>query len=428
MRVFTGVGHQRARRGRNDWLTQHAPAGVGDELHAEALQRGDVAGLLSAVQRGTAAGHDDRHRVVLTLNAAQVRQRRAFAQGKMRVAEGDDIDVGRLRAVQFAPAVQQVRRTDAQGFVRRMPAEGQLCGGRFGRHAGHVKHWRSRGGGEGRAEGLEVIQRRSLVLQTADHRNRGAAQQPYVIAEQRVEAVVQAVQFRDVDAQRRQPLLRQVAPDFRRAAGEGDADVEVVRVFQRTRADHAVGIHHGVGFGPDDLLAQLGCAVEQVRRASEADPRAHVHVGIAQLAGRLAEGRIDAEFAPAALVHRDRIKGRGDANLGAPFHQLTGEAQAGRPCVDATVDVRLGDVQQLGRALQFCDAQDDAHRHLRGFAIGAVEQALVGFAQADLADGVDGGSVFRPPFKGWGRVIEAGYTVPVRKPRHAAPRSLLRPG
>ena len=181
----------------------------------------------------------------------------------------------------------------------------------------------------------------------------------------------------DIDPQHGQPTFVAVAADVRRTAGEGDADVEVIRVFQGARAEHAVGVDHGVGLGPHDLFAEARLAVQQVGRAGVAHLRAHLHVGIAQRGGGLAEGLVDAQFAPAAVIHGDGIQGGRHLHLAAPVRQLAGEAQAGGAGIDAAVDVRLGDVQQVLRALQRGHAQDDLHGGLGGLAVLAVEQLMV---------------------------------------------------
>ena len=176
-----------------------------------------------------------------------------------------------------------------------------------------------------------------------------------------------------------------MATDQRRATGQGNADIQVVRVLLGSGAEHAVGVDHGVGFGPDDLFAGLRCAVEQVGRTGETELRAHRHIGIAQGTGGDTESRIDAQFAPAALVHGNGIEGGRDANARAPLHQLFGKAQARRSRIDAAVDMRLGHVQQGGCTLQFGHLQDDPHGHLRGLAILAVQQGQVVFAEFDAA-------------------------------------------
>ncbi|MNQ95415.1 hypothetical protein D3C85_1109710 [compost metagenome] len=165
-----------------------------------------------------------------------------------------------------------------------------------------------------------------------------------------------------------------MAANQRRATGQGDADVQVVRVFQGAGAEHAVGVDHGVGLGPDDLFAGFRCTVEQVGGARETQLRAHCHVRVAQGTGRFPEGRVDAQFAPAALVDGDRIEGGWHPDLCSPLHQLFGKAQARRPGVDAAIDVGLGDIHQAVGTLQFGHAQDDLHGHLGGLALLAVEQ------------------------------------------------------
>ena len=174
-----------------------------------------------------------------------------------------------------------------------------------------------------------------------------------------------------------------MAADQRRAAGQGDADIQVVRVFQGACAEHAVGIDHGVGFGPDDLLAGLRRAVEQVGRAGETELCAHRHVRIAQGTGRYAECRVDAQLAPTALVDGNRIEGGRHPYFCSPLHQLFSKAQARRSGINAAVDVCLGDIHQVAGALQFSHAQDDLHGHLGSLAMLAVEQRLIVFGEFD---------------------------------------------
>ncbi|MNN16711.1 hypothetical protein D3C81_1298600 [compost metagenome] len=263
--------------------------------------------------------------------------------------------------------VQALGRRGCAGFEHLRRVQG------FGRHPGDMKQRRGRGGGKGGAERLEIVQAGLRLFQPVHQRNPRTGQGADVVAEQGVEAVVEAVQRRHFNNQLGLAPAVEVAADARCPPGQGDADVEVVRVLERARTQHTVGVDHRVGFGPDHLFAQGRRAVEQVRRAGKAQLRAHGHIGIAQGTGRLAERRVDAQFAPAALVDRNGIERGRHPHFRAPLHQLFGKAQAGGAGVDAAVDMRLGHVQQLLGALQLGHAQDDLHRHLRRFAMAAIK-------------------------------------------------------
>jgi len=188
-------------------------------------------------------------------------------------------------------------------------------------------------------------------------------------------------------------LTFQMATNQRRTAGEGDANIQIVGVFERACAKHAVGVNHRVGFGPDDLLARLGRAVEQVRRAGEAQLRAHGHIRIAQRTGRHAERRVYAQFTPAPLVYGNRIKSGGHSYLGAPFNQLLGKAQARRPGINAAVDMGLGNVNQLPGTLQLRHAQHDLHRDLGRLSVTTVEQCPIVLGQLNRGSGICSGYI-----------------------------------
>ncbi|MCY1297572.1 hypothetical protein D9M70_470160 [compost metagenome] len=342
---------------------------------------------------------------MLAAAPAEFGQACTFAEGEVRIAQRDQLHLRFRRAVQLAPGAHQVGRHHAQAAPRGQVAERLGGVGRFGGDAGDVKHRCGRGCREGGAEGLEVVEVWGRAFQSADHRNLAATEQAQVVTEQWVEGIVEVFRRRHLDAQRGAATLVAVAAHPRRAAGDGDADVEVVGVLQGPRAEHAVGVHHGIGLGPDHLLAKPRSAVEQVGRTGEAGVRAHRQVGVAERARRLAEFGVDAQFAPAALVHRDRIEGGRHAHSRAPFHQAAGEAQARRAGVDAAVDVRLGDVHQLARALQFGDAQEDAHRHFRGLAMAPFEHLAVALIQLQIACGGEAANL------GLGRPTVAGQAV-----------------
>ncbi|MCY1175826.1 hypothetical protein D9M73_160810 [compost metagenome] len=259
-------------------------------------------GLAGLLQHGTAAGDGQHHIRVSLSSPAQSRQVSELAEGKVRVTQRHHIHPVIASTVEFAPTAQQVLQADffhGDGSVRIQHL--RRVNGLRG-DPGDVEQWRRRGGGEGRAKGFEVVQARLAFFQSQHQRHATAGQGTNVVTQQRVEGIVQFTEGRHLDLQPSLALRVQVAADQRGTTAEGDADVQVIRVFEGACTEHAVGVDHGVRFRPDDLLASLRCSVEQVRRAGETELCAHRHIGIAQGTGRFTQCRVDTQFTPTALV------------------------------------------------------------------------------------------------------------------------------
>lgn len=116
MRVLAGVGHQGAGVGLEQRFFDHAPASVGHERHAEGCQDIDRTGRLGLLEHRPAAGNHDRDPRVLALTGAQLCQALELVEGKMRVAQGDDVHLSIIGRVQFLPTAVQVVTADPDGF------------------------------------------------------------------------------------------------------------------------------------------------------------------------------------------------------------------------------------------------------------------------------------------------------------------------
>ena len=132
-----------------------------------------------------------------------------------------------------------------------------------------------------------------LLLEPQDQRDPAAGQRADVITQQGVKRVIKVAQGWQLDLQAGLALVLQMAADQRCTTREGNADIQIVGVLECAGAEHAVGVNHRVGFGPDNLLARLGRTVEQVRGTGETQLRTHSHVSIAQGTGRYTECRVD---------------------------------------------------------------------------------------------------------------------------------------
>ena len=215
------------------------------------------------------------------------------------------------------------------------------------------------------------------VFQSADSRNTGAAQEPQVVPQQRVVGVVHIAWRGYAQNQIGVAVAGQVASGFGGAADQGDADVQVIGVFGGVGTEHAVGINHGVGFGPDDLLAGLRSAVQQVGRAGEAGLRTHINIGLGQRARGLAKGGVNTQGTPPALIHRNRVQRGRHLDDAAPVAQLFGKTQAGRAGVNTAVNMGLHHVNQLSCSLQLGHTQHDLQCDLAGFALGPGQDLAV---------------------------------------------------
>jgi len=122
-----------------------------------------------------------------------------------------------------------------------------------------------RGGGERRAERAEIVGGRGSSFQSREYRDVVAGDRPDVIAQRRVERVVELLDRHvDCDLQGRPPPGVGVRPGIGGSADQCDENVQIVGVLHGPGADHRVGEDDRVGFGPGDLLAAGRRVVEQV--------------------------------------------------------------------------------------------------------------------------------------------------------------------
>ena len=306
----------------------------------------------------------------------------------MRVAQRDQIALALWRAVELTPAVRQFLQADGGIAVRLLAAQGGVQRGRFRGDADDMEHGRGAAGGKGCAECFEVVQRGVRVFQSADRRNTGAAQEPQVVAQQRVVGVVRIAWRGYAQNQIGVAVAGQVASGFGGAADQGYADVQVIGVFGGVRAEHAVGINHGVGFGPNDLLTRFGGGFQQVGRAGEAGLRTHINIGLGQRARGLAKGGVNTQGTPAPLVHRNRVQRGRHLDNAAPVAQLFGKTQAGRAGVNTAVNMGLHHINQLSCSLQLRHTEHHLQRDLARFALGTGQDLAV--AGAELHGSVHG--------------------------------------
>ena len=225
MRILARIGHDDPCGYRHHRFVQHAPAGVGDQVHAKGFQYRNIAIGPRLLLDGAAQGEHGLGAGVALAALQQAGQRVTLGRREMRIAQRHQIHCGLGRTAQLAPGMLQVLQADVEALQRRFAA--QRCGGvrRLGRGANNMEHGRGAAGGKGGPKGLQVVTAERCVLQSAEHRYLGAAEQTDVVAQQGVVGIVRARRGGYFDAQRGIALVTQVATRFGCAAGQGNADV-----------------------------------------------------------------------------------------------------------------------------------------------------------------------------------------------------------
>ena len=113
MGIFAGIGEDGAGCRRDDRLHDRAPAGISHEGDAEGFEFGGDAGLDDAGMGGTAQGDGDRNARMFRPTGTQMGERLALVEGKMRIAERDEIDRLAGRRVEVMPVIGEVASGDA---------------------------------------------------------------------------------------------------------------------------------------------------------------------------------------------------------------------------------------------------------------------------------------------------------------------------
>ncbi len=283
MRVLGRTGGDRPGPWRHHRLVDETPAGVVGEGGPELLQRIDQSRLLGPGV-GVPARRDDQLDAGCPLSTgAQPGQSSVFIEGEVRIAERNQFGRGFGGAVEFAPARQQVRRAhrDHRSVDGRIEYGGQTR--RLRGDPDQMEHRGRRGGGERRSERAQIVGTRAGRLQAGEHGDVVRGDHPDVVAQGRIESVVQGLQRHlDVQVDPGQPAGVGVRPGVRCPPGQGDQDVQIVRVLDRPGAQHRVRVDHGVRLGPGDLLAELRRTVELVRRAGVGRRDTELPVGVGQ--------------------------------------------------------------------------------------------------------------------------------------------------
>ena len=240
-----------------------------------------------------------------------------------------------------------------------------------------MQHRRARGGAEGRAHRLEVVGRGVQPGEAAQQRDRAARRMARDIAKQRPEGIVRAFGGVHVQHQRGAAGLVQIDAGQGRAPRHGHAEVEVIGVLRRPRAQDGVGEDDRVGFGPGDVLARCRAVGQQVGRAGEAGAAPHADIGIGKARGAAAEIGIDALPRPALAVHRDGVDGRGHPDLRAKLGHPLGEDQVRRMGENGAVHVAARNVGEALGPLLAGHRADDPHGKRRRFSVAAIENCAV---------------------------------------------------
>ena len=168
----------------------------------------------------------------------------------------------------------------------------------------------------------------------------------------------------------------------RNAPGDRGGDVEEVAVSVRPRPEHAVAEGDRVRLSPGHLLAERGTRVgELVRGAGEGGSRAERAVSVHEEASALCRPGIAAVQLRVEQVHRTDVEGGRDADAGAAVDEAVDEVEAGLAVVEAGVDVRAADVDQLAGPGRLGGAQDEPHGEGGALPGRAVEQRPVARAQ-----------------------------------------------
>ncbi|TKW55745.1 hypothetical protein CTA1_10674 [Colletotrichum tanaceti] len=328
----------------------------------------DQPGLGRQTVHGAAACDDDLDGLVLRPSPTKAGQESDLGQGAVGVPQGHEIDAprdgGGVEPRPVGPQRSPVQIYAAQLSVR--GADGLQRRG-FGGHADDVEHEGARDGGEGRPERPEVVfgGREAGIFEACHDGYVADRLGAHEVAQQRVEGVVDDgggdARPGHPDQHGREPVAVNVGAGSRRPSGQGDGDVEVVRVLDRLGAENAVRVDDGVGFPPGHLVPFPGRALQLVRGAGEGGRRAHPDIGVRQPGGHLAEDGVYAEGSPPPRVDGDGVHGRRDRDLAAQAEKLLCESERRRPRVEAPVDVDLGDVHQLLGVEEARHPQDDAH-------------------------------------------------------------------
>ncbi len=231
-----------------------------------------------------------------------------------------------------------------------------------------MKHRRRRRRGKGGTKGLQVIQADRPAFQPADQRDLVRGDLADVIAQQRKEQIIQFAKRRQIKADRRLPTRIQITIRQGRAACQGDQNIQIIRVFQCTRAQHRIGEDHSVRFPPGDGLPSLRRRLQKVWRTGIGGLGPHLDIGIRQRVRRLAKGRRNALSAPVPPVDADRVHCRRHPHPCPQIAQLPGKLQTSRALVEDAIQMRHVHINQFGCALDPRGLQHDPHRDPRGFA------------------------------------------------------------
>ena len=222
-------------------------------------------------------------------------------------------------------------------------------------------------------------------FQSREYRDVVAGDRPDVIAQSRIERVVELLDRHvDRDLHGRPPPGVGMRPGIGGSADQCDENVQIVGVLHRPGADHRVGEDDRVGFGPGDLLAAGRRVVEQVGGAGVRRGHPEPQVRVGQSLGRFAEFRGDALVPPAAPVDAQGVHARRHRDLAAQLDQPLGEPQTRRALVEAAVDVAAVDVDQIVRALQLRGPDDHPDGQSGGLAEGPGQHLVVVVGQSEI--------------------------------------------